>query len=306
MRLTKQNVLHWAIAGAFLTGLGVSFDAWWHVSKGRDTFFALPHLVLHLGVLIMLIASLRAWQEFKLKEWKKIFLTFFVIPLSLPFDELWHYYRGKESIDSILIVWSPPHLALFLAAIIGMFMLSRLLHRERDMAAKEIFGAALLAAMSVIAFVIVGPFFPFSPFAVLGHYGAAVTTFVMAMIMFYARKILPHTFPAFLTAIISVTFLAIVADSVAVYGSRAAGHIAFIPSWVVALSQMALALVIDSRATKNNIILGGLGGLALGFLLYGLSLGYIDPVFRYTGTAIAIRILSAGFGGAAAGWFFRK
>jgi hypothetical protein len=157
-----------------------------------------------------------------------------------------------------------------------------------------------------VAFVIVGPFFPFSPFAVLGHYGAAVTTFAMAWIMFYARRILPHTFPAFLTAIISVIFLTIVADSVAVYGSRAVGHIAFIPSWIVAMSQMTLALVVDSRITKNNVVLGCAGGLALGFLMYALSLNYIDPAFRYAGIAIAVRILASGFGGAVAGWFFQE
>lgn len=299
----QKDLLHLAIIGALLISFGASFDAWWHVSIGRDSFFVLPHLFVHSGVLVMLATSFWAWRRQGLKTWKKVFLTLLLIPLSLPFDEIWHHFRGKESVESVLIVWSPPHVILFVSAIAALLMLAHLLHRKENIAAKQIFGAILLAALLNLSFILSGPFFPFSPFAVIGFYGAAVTAFVASWVFFRARRLLPHVAPAFLVAVFSVILQSTISDSGVVYGSRAAGSYPYLPSWILVLSQISSALVIDIEFIKNYTLRGFLAGIVGGSILYALSLQFIDPLFHSNMQTIAIGIIFAGLGGALGGYF---
>jgi len=301
-RKPEKDLLHLTIIGAVLISFGASFDAWWHVSVGRDSFFVLPHLFVHAGVLIMLATSFWTWRKQAHAAWRKIFLTTLLIPLSLPFDEIWHYFRGKETVDSIWIIWSPPHVLLFVAAIAAMLFVTRMLHRRENMAAKQLFGALLLAALLNLIFILAGPLFPFSPFAIAGIYGAAVTTFIMSWIFFYAQRLLPHIAPAFLVAVFSVILQSTIADSGVVYGSRAIGSFPYLPSWILVLSQIMTALVIDTKFIKSYTLRGLVAGTVGGLLLYALSLHFIDPLYQYSSVAALGAAFCAGIGGAVGGF----
>ncbi|KND48128.1 MAG: hypothetical protein AB201_00840 [Parcubacteria bacterium C7867-006] len=295
------DFLHIAIIGALLTSFGASFDAWWHVSIGRDSFFVLPHLFIHGGVLLMIVSSFWMWKRQRHVVWKKIFFVLLLIPLTLPFDEIWHYFRGKESVDSILIVWSPPHAMLFFSAITALFLISRMLHRRENMVAKEIFGAILLASLLNLTFIITAPLFPFSPFAVIGFYGAAVTAFITSWVFFYSQRLLPHVAPAFLVAVFSIILQSTIADAGVVFGSRATGSFPYFPSWVLILSEIALAIVIDSRFIKNDTAKGFIGGIISGLIIYVASLQFIDPTFHYSALSATTGVLFGGLGGALGG-----
>ncbi|OGZ57746.1 MAG: hypothetical protein A3B96_00390 [Candidatus Spechtbacteria bacterium RIFCSPHIGHO2_02_FULL_43_15b] len=302
----RRDILHIAIIGALLMSFGASFDAWWHVSMGRDSFFALPHLFIHSGVFVILGASFWAWRKQAHKAWKNIFLVLLLIPLSLPFDEIWHYFLGKESVESVLIVWSPPHILLFVSAITALFLLTRMLHRKENMAAKQIFGAILLAVLLNLAFILTGPFFPFSPFAVIGFYGAAITSFVMSWVFFRATGLLPHVAPAFLVATFSIILQSTIADSGIVYASRAIGSFPYIPGWILVLSQITSAVAIDTQFIKNYTMRGLFSGIIGGLILYVLSLQFTDPAFHYTAAEAVIAVVFAGLGGALAGYLHSK
>ncbi|MBI1821843.1 MAG: PD40 domain-containing protein [Nitrospirae bacterium] len=106
------------VLGVFLAAVSLYYDAWWHVTFGRESFWILPHLILYLGVgmaaLGFLLQGLTLWRkqfpvETPLKGWG--WGVFFVL-LSAPFDALWHQFFGIESVHTIQAVWSPPHLLL--------------------------------------------------------------------------------------------------------------------------------------------------------------------------------------------------
>lgn len=300
--IQQKNILHIAIIGGLLTSFGASLDAWWHISFDRDSFFILPHLFIYTGVFILLASSFWAWRRQARAAWKKIFLVLLIIPLSLPFDELWHYFRGKETVSSIFIIWSPPHALLFLSAITALGMITGMISKEKNMAAKEIFGAVLLASLFNLLVILTSPFFPLSPFAVTGFYGAAVTAFIMSWIFFYARRILPHVTPALLVAAFSIILQGVIADSAVVYGSRAVGSFSYLPSWIFVLFQIIPAAIIDTTFIKNLAIRGLFAGIAGGLVMYVLSLQFTDPLFHYSAATAATGVIFAGLGSALGGY----
>ena len=299
--LVSGTLLHVAVLATATISFGASFDAWWHVSKGRDSFFVLPHLFIFTAVFFLLLLSFYAWRNLKLRQWKPVFLWMLLVPISLPIDQLWHYYRGNESVTSILIVWSPPHVLLFLGAIGSFAYVSLLIKKEKTMIAREIFGSLLIASLLNVVFIITGPFFPFSPFAVAGFFGAAVASFVVVYLFLYARRTLPNTMPAFMVAAFSALLLTAFSDSNAVYGSRAIGTYPLIPNWIVLLGQIAPATIIDLMPTSSSRLVGALAGMGFGIVLYAVSYNFIDTLFQPTTAQILIAILCSTFGGFEAG-----
>ena len=119
------------VVGLFLATGALYFDGWWHIVIGRDTFWSPPHVVLYTAISFTTLGFvLRARDRWKtgqpwdapLKAWGLgVFLIFF----AAPFDELWHRIFGRESIESLLIIWSPPHVVAMASAIavgIGLLM----------------------------------------------------------------------------------------------------------------------------------------------------------------------------------------
>ncbi|MEW6683817.1 MAG: hypothetical protein AB1451_12990 [Nitrospirota bacterium] len=119
------------VVGLFFATFALYFDGWWHIAIGRDTFWIPPHLVLYTAIGVTTLGFLaRAWErrragvawEIPLKIWGAGVTLIF---LAAPFDELWHRLFGRESFDSLWILWSPPHVVAMASAIaigIGLLM----------------------------------------------------------------------------------------------------------------------------------------------------------------------------------------
>ncbi|MBI3597403.1 MAG: PD40 domain-containing protein [Nitrospirae bacterium] len=155
------------VVGLFLATGAIYFDGWWHITIGRDTFWIPPHTVLYTAIgLTTLGFLLRAWPQWKAgRPWDVPLKTWgggvFLIFLSAPFDELWHRIFGRESIESLLIIWSPPHVVAISSAVaVGIGLLMALI---RDGAPRGWF-----VALTLFTFAAVGGFLnilviPFNP-----------------------------------------------------------------------------------------------------------------------------------------------
>ncbi|MBI3607936.1 MAG: PD40 domain-containing protein [Nitrospirae bacterium] len=155
------------VVGLFLATGALYFDGWWHILIGRDTFWIPPHVVLYTAISFTTLGFvLRARDRWKarqpwdasLKAWGLgVFLIFF----AAPFDELWHRIFGRESIESLLIIWSPPHVVAISSSIaVGIGLLMALL---REGAPRGWF-----VALTLFTFAAVGGFLnilviPFNP-----------------------------------------------------------------------------------------------------------------------------------------------
>ncbi|MDP3772286.1 MAG: hypothetical protein Q8Q94_02840 [bacterium] len=292
---TKKHIhaLHVAILAGAVASFGVSFDGWWHLAKGRDSFFILPHLLVQGSLFVMLAQSFFAWRRRGMPSWRRIFFALLVVPMTIPFDEAWHRWRGKETVESVLIIWSPPHFFFFGAAITALTLLVHEIKKERDLAGREIFGALLLASLLNILLIFFAPFFPFSPYAIAGFGGACIAAFLSIAVYFFAERFFGPVIPALLAALFTLTFQGALFDAGVVAGSRAAGSYPHLPNWLLALSTISMVGIVSSGIVKKSTARGFLAGAVGGLFLYALPLQFavfpvsydaFDAVLAITGT----------------------
>lgn len=299
---TKKRIhaLHVTILAGAVASFGVSFDGWWHLAKGRDSFFILPHLLVQASLFIMLAQSFFAWWRRGMLSWRRIFFALLIVPMTIPFDEAWHRWRGKETVASVLIIWSPPHFLFFAGAITALVLLVREVKKERDLAGREIFGALLLASLLNVLLIFFAPFFPFSPYAIVGFGGACIAAFLSIAVYFFAERFFGPVIPALLTALFTLTFQGALFDAGVVAGSHAAGSYPYLPNWLVALSTISMVGIVSSGIVKKSTARGLLAGTVGGFFLYALPLQFdIFPV-SYDAFDATLAITGTAAGGALA------
>jgi hypothetical protein len=113
--LAREDLERWIIGGllffAFAGMTGGTWDAGWHVSFLRETFWTPPHLLLYAATAGSLFLSLAGLQLGRIRH-RAIPLGFaiaalgaFVVIEAAPLDEFWHRTFGRD-VD----VWSFPHL----------------------------------------------------------------------------------------------------------------------------------------------------------------------------------------------------
>lgn len=117
--LWSLGVLPVMALGALSGLLGVNWDIAWHIDKGRDTFFTMPHNFIYGCMLIVLMVSayglLRDQRQTNL-HWtiagRQLHpgLLIGVVSAALvlffaPADELWHRFFGVDA-----TLWGPMHL----------------------------------------------------------------------------------------------------------------------------------------------------------------------------------------------------
>ncbi len=204
----KTGALYSGVFGFFLATVAIYFDAWWHVTIGRDTFWILPHLVLYSGIGLSALGFIRQafarWKEQSpwegpLKGWGLGVMLIFV---SAPFDELWHRIFGKESIDGLQIIWSPPHLLLFGAMItVGVSLLLALI-RVQEKEQKDFLSALILLTFAGINGIFVLLLMPFSPvnFRILEFWGAFIFYYFIVIWRIAALEVLQRPVLAYLAA----------------------------------------------------------------------------------------------------------
>jgi len=98
--------------------LAINFDGFWHVSIGRESLFIPPHLILYFSLALLFLLLYKTKGSVPKITW----LLAALVVSAAPFDDWWHTNFGVEELNSILIVWSPPHLIVELS-LIGLFVI---------------------------------------------------------------------------------------------------------------------------------------------------------------------------------------
>ncbi|MFZ2522980.1 MAG: hypothetical protein WAW92_01180 [Minisyncoccia bacterium] len=303
--INKIFAIHALAFALVVTAFGASFDAWWHVSQGRESFFVLPHLFIYGGVIASLLFSLILVKSTHQKIWKWIFVALLIIPLTAPFDELWHRIVGVEQIESVLIVWSPPHIALFAMAILAMILFMNTLKKERDIVSERIIGNLMLASLFNLLFIILVPFFPLGPHHILGFWGAGVTAFIFITISLTASYIFPGVAAATTTALFFIIFHTIVSDANIDSNTtlRIYGHL---PNWVLILSYAIPAVWIDISKKIPLLLRTVIASTLWSVIFFGFANSYLGIDFQFSSFNFYQALISSILGGVLAFTFFHN
>jgi len=294
----------YALAFALIVGaFGASFDGWWHISQGRESFFVLPHLFIYGGVLASVLFSLLLAKTTHEKIWKWMFLSLLAIPIAAPFDELWHRIFGVERVESVLIVWSPPHVVLFVGAILAIVLFMKVLKKEKDIVSERITGSLMLASLLNLLFILFVPLFPLGPHHLLGFWGAGITAFIFVTIALSANYLFPGVATATTTALFFVLFHTIVADA-NIYDNAASGIYGHLPTWVLILSYAVPAAWIDMSKKWPIFLRTMVASILWSVLFFGFVNTYLGPDFEFSSFNFCQALLSSIGGGIFAGIFF--
>lgn len=280
-------------AALFTTVLAGTWDVWWHGALGRESFWSPPHLLLYSSVIVAISTGIYEWRKTREKMWRRFALILLLIPASAPFDELWHRLFGVEPINSPLIIWSPPHVALALALIASFLMLFfRVDKVEQDVTARHLLqSTALAGALSLLLF-LVTPLEPIGPYHLLGFYGAAVGSGMIALVFLLAREWMQR-FGSTLS--VAGIFLLLAAMD---FGEKMNPNLtiqphAHPPSWLMIFACLVPAEVADLLHDRPLWLRGGLIGLLHAGILYGFSSAFFEPQFQYGTSEMWIAIISS-------------
>ena len=299
--ITTDNLLTRFVTVALYTAVMAGmWDFWWHVMVGRDSFWEPPHILLYTMVLAAITCGVYGWYRTRERRWRRLAILLALVPLSAPFDEIWHRLFGVENFSSPLVLWSPPHVVLILAITGALMLLLPLIRRERDLEAQRIFGALAWAAILALLLALAAPLDPTGPYHLWGFWGAGVLAFVFAMIVLMARQWMPGLAGA--TLVIASYILL---STMGFEGKTAPRVIAppheHPPVWLMTFSLLLPALVIDLIKQLPLWLSGTLLGLLWGGILYGFSSSFYQPEFQYTVKEFYQAGISSLVGGISAG-----
>jgi hypothetical protein len=254
---------------------GAAFDAFSHMSVGFDTFYSLPHLFIYGGVILSIICAAEGFKANPSRLWRLLLATLCCVPLAGALDFIWHRFNSVEAVGSVWIVWSLPHLLLFLPASMAALILAFLIQSENRFKSKKIVAPLMVGVSLAVLMIPLGPFLPLGPFHVLGSAGIGFTAFAVVFYFLLSRRMFPDTPAALLTSMVGVILAAVIYDS----SYYAAGPISFFhtPVWLILLMYALPALVIDKLMGKlDYIFLGALAGLVYSLTFFALA-GLLAP-----------------------------
>ena len=290
------------VAALFVAVMAGTWDAWWHGAIGRETFWEPPHLLLYSAVIAAIVGGIYGWYRTREKVWRRLAIVLTIVPLSAPFDDLWHRIFGVENISSPLIVWSPPHVAL-IAAIAGSFiLLLPIIKRDENIVAQRLFGGFAFAGILGLLLFLAAPLQPTGPYELLGFWGAGVTAALFAGVFIVSAKWMPGLAGATLVAAFFVVLSAIG------FGEQIAPDIVIQPhdhppNWLTVFAVLAPALFIDLVKRPPIWLRGAVAGILWGGVLYGFSSMFFESQFQYTTNEALIAIFASVLGGIIAGIF---
>ena len=302
VKVTKINkIIFGRLIAAFLfvAVMAGSWDAWWHVAIGRDSFWEPPHFLLYTSVILAISFGFYAWYHSREKVWRRLAMILALIPLSAPFDEMWHRWFGVERLDSIWILWSPPHVLLLLALAGSFYMLLSIINKDKDIVARRLFTSLLFAGILVSLLFLAAPFEPTGGFAILGFWGAGVDAVILIGILLLAKRWISGV-----GAATSVIAFFLVLTSIG-YGEQFAPGVEHIPHdhpplWLSIFAVMAPAVYLD-LVKKKTFMHGAVAAFLWAGILYGFSSMFFEPQFMYTLADGAVAIVASLIGGLLAG-----
>jgi hypothetical protein len=287
-----------ALAAAIVAG---NWDIWWHQAVGRESFWIPPHVALYLSVTAAILLGVYGWYLVREKVWRRLGLLLALIPLSAPFDEMWHRIYGVENLSSAWIIWSPPHLVLAGALIGGFVLLLPILHREKEESTRRFFVRLAFASILSVSTFLTIPLQPTDPYRVLGFWGAGITVAVPVGILLAAQS-----WRLGFAGATQITFFFVpIVLMRSAAGAIAAGvdlpPFASPPYWLATISFIlpALSLDLTDRPEWPLWARGALAGTLLGGIYYGVYPLFTEQVFRYGASDALIAVFSSLFGGLA-------
>lgn len=298
MQIILARVVVSALFTAVIAG---TWDAWWHGALGRESFFSPPHLLLYSSVLVAIATGIYGWYKTKEHIWKRLAICLALVPVSAPFDEIWHRLFGVESIGSPLIVWSPPHVILIFSIIASALMTLPILNADKDREARRLFSTLCFAAVFSLLLFLVSPLEPFGPYHLLGFWGAGFVAAVFVGTLLAARMWSPGVgsgmmYVAFVCLISSFSFGEKISAEVLVPPHDHA------PSWLQMFSLIVPGFIADSIGNIPMWMKGGLVGIVQGAILYPVATLFFDTAFKYGSTQIATAVAASALGGVVAGF----
>lgn len=289
------------IAALFTAVAAGTWDAWWHGALGRETFWSPPHLLLYAAVIAAVCAGWYRWRQTRDRLWRRLAFVLLLVPLSAPFDELWHRTFGIESAVGPLIIWSPPHLVLIGAIVAALLLTLPVLARDPDRDARRLFGALALAAVWALLMFVAAPLEPTGPYHVAGFWGAAVPAAIAVGVLTYSRRWMAGVGGAVATVF---PYLALTAIG---FAERMAPATAVPPHghaqpWVIVFATLLTALVIELSGRRLAVpVQAAISGLLWATLTYGIGGLFMEPAFVPAASGVLIAIIASGLGGMVAG-----
>ena len=299
MARNKNNLVQTLALALSVAVFGVSFDAFWHLSLGRESLFILPHLFIYAGALVAMSLALQGWLRFKTVEWKWVFGLLLAIPASGVLDEIWHQVNGKELLTSPAIVWSPPHALLFLSAMTVVMLAAFMVRNLDGYKPKNWLAPALLGMFLNLLVIFLGPLLPTGPHHLLGMTGAGVVSAAVIYVLILSRKLFKGDGNALIAAFTFILLQSVLYDSNYYISGDNFLHI---PVWMNVLTYFVPALFIDSTDSLGGMTRGMFAGLAMGAVFFVLG-GMMLPGNNLTYNDLWMGILSSAVGGLIAGLF---
>src|SRR3989344_4694066 len=298
-------ILARAIAIALFTAvLAGTWDAWWHGALGRETFWSPPHLLLYSSVIVAVLLGLYGYYQSKERRWRNLALFLLLIPLSAPFDELWHRAFGVEDLSSPLIIWSPPHLAIVFSIIASMVLLLPVLRKDsKEM--QILFGSMIFAALHNLILFVLSPLEPEGAWHLFGFAGAGIVAALMFGVILLAQRWIPSKGAAVFTSAFALMVAAIGFNEQIAEGVKILPH-EHAPPFLLIFSMLAGAVALDLLYSKKEWIRGAVAGLLWSGILYGFAWMFFKPEFVYGTSEAIITIVSSIVGGIIMGMLISK
>lgn len=291
--------------------LGGLWDTWWHVAIGRESFWVPPHIVLYIGMAGGILLAGYRWFLKKESEWKWPFLSLLLIPLSGPFDEMWHRAYGIENLTSPLVIWSPPHILLITGIIVSIVSLLSILKKESDAEVRTLLRNLLFGALGAVFYVLTIPFLPFGAFHVIDFWGAGFVILPVLLLLLKREVVDSGVGSAMYTAafFILITGLGTIFNTTIDPEVLIPAH-DHAPPWIIIISYMIPAIVLTLLRNQHVVLRATLAGALWGITFFGLSSEFLSPFFQPSQSEVLIAIISSTVAGGLSGFFalfsFRK
>jgi len=300
-----KNLHRYVVVFLFIAVMAGTWDVWWHGSVGRNTFFEPPHLLLYSSVVLAIAFGVYGYIKTKNKLWKRLAILLLIIPISAPFDELWHRVFGVEDISTIWAVWSPPHVAIVLAIIGSFALVFSLIQKEKDESVRRLFGALSFAGILSLLLFLFSPFEPTGQLHVFGFFGAGIVAFGISLVYLMADKKMKGIGAVTLVAVFLILLSATgfsrgVAEDIKILPHDHA------PTWLTIFALMIPALFLDVWKKSHNATRGLVVGILWAGILFGFSWMFFEQQFVYTLNDGLMAILFGGFGGLVAGILVKR
>jgi hypothetical protein len=298
MAKNKNYAINMVALGLLTACFGTSFDAFWHLTRGLETFFVLPHLFVYGGVILSFLGAWRGYKFTKEESWRSLLKALAVIPLAGVLDKFWHQIRGVESVGNPGIIWSLPHIILLVASMTSVMLFTFIIHKEKQLRWAPTLGPGLMGLFLVTLVLFLSPFMPTGPYAIMGTPGVGIVSAGVIFILLLSKKLFPGSPSASLSAFVLVLFQAMIYDSNMFTGSLEFLHT---PVWLIFLTYLVPALFIDYMYHKSDaIVIGAFAGFFSAVVFYYLG-GELIPNNSFIYIDLWFGALCGSVGGVLAG-----